>query len=369
MAANMEVGLSWVLIDKDHPIDLDLSCVFFDDIGKVIDAVYFKKNVSDDGSVKHSNDSRDGKESDDDEAMFLSLSTVHPSVKALVISTSCYSKHDFSRVQSGQVELRNFDTKQTLQSYDLANAGKTQSIILWTLYRNYGGWEVANVYKPCHGRTFQDFKDDMRGSLSFLIDPNLMREFQLDIRNERSFDVKKGDVVNINGLHHVMLGLGWDSYCDVDASCVLMAGDRVYDTVFYGNLKSKDKNVVHSGDNLTGDGDGDDERITVNLEKLSPEVTSLIFTVSIFTMGLNFKQVKGVFARLVNMDNNKQMFKYKINKEERMDKYNAMIVCKVYKDNNNWKFMAIGSPKNGRTAYDLKNEMPRYADVKYAPKV
>lgn len=365
----LEVGLSWVQIDKKNPVDLDLSCASFDETGKLVDAVYFKKKNSDDGSVHANNDSRDGKEADDDEAIYIELPKVHPAVKALVLSTSCFSKHSFKKVESGTVELRNYQSKSVIQHYDLANAGKKESVILWALYRDHHDWKIVSFQQPCHGRNFQEFKDDMRGCLTSIIDPNIMNEFKVDIKNERSFDVNKGDVVNINSMHNVVFGLGWDSKVDVDASCVLMQGDRMADVVFYGNLASKGKIVKHSGDNRTGEGDGDDERITVDLTKLMPEITSLIFTVNIFTVGHNFKQVKGLFVRLLNMDNGREMFKYTVNKEDNMNKHNAMIVCKVYRQHDSWKFMAIGSPQDGQTAHQLKDKYAHYADEGYAPKV
>lgn len=375
MSNILEVGLSWDLVDKKKQIDLDLSCVFVNGYGKVLDAVYFNQKTSADGSVYHYNDSRDGSEGGDDELLVLDLTKVHPDVQFLVITTSCYTKHNFSEVKSGRVEVRNYDNKAVILPVELEKCGNSTSIVICAIYRNQATWNTQAIYQPCEGRTFQDLKEIIRERLTsaHLIDPGLMSEFQIDIKNERAFDVNKGDVVNLDSLKRVMLGLGWDpkysERCDVDSSCVLMDHEQVHETIYYGHKSSREMSVVHKGDNLTGEGAGDDEQICVELDKVPSNVTSLIFTVTIYT-SQTFEKVEKLFVRMVDSNSNKELFKYKVKHEKKMNGHNAMLVCKVFKTNGQWKFMALGKPKNGRNVNDLTKDggLKKYAKESYVPK-
>lgn len=124
-----------------------------------------------------------------------------------------------------------------------------------------------------------------------------------------------------SALRAVTLGLGWDAASsglfatllgraeeiDLDASCIVMdAYKEAIDQVWFGQLKSNCGKILHSGDNRTGDGDGDDESITVNLSELKPNVKSLVFTVNSFS-GQNFTKVKNAYCRIVDADTKQEL--------------------------------------------------------------
>ena len=365
---NIEIGLSWDLVHKEDPIDMDLSCVSYDSSGKILDAVFYNKLQSDDGSIIHTSDNRDGKAGGDDETIYINLQKVHQAVTAIVCNVSCYSQHNFTNVESSEIELRDASTKNSIANYRLGECGNNTSAIICILYRTADGWFVQNAFIPCLGRNFQDFKDTMRSAINFLINPVTQQEFHLN--SDRVFNVSKGDIININNLKKVMFGLGWDSNCDVDSSCVLMTADNtVYETIYFGHLSNKDKSVKHSGDNMTGEGSGDDERIYVELDNIDSMVNSIIFTVTIYDDDDTFADVDGLFIRMVDLSTNKELFKYKIKDKKSLRNHNAIIVSKIYRSGGIWRFMAIGSPKDGNTVQNISKYLKRYAADDYKPKI
>jgi tellurium resistance protein TerZ len=163
-------------------------------------------------------------------------------------------------------------------------------------------------------------------------------------------------------LTQVRMGLGWDAApkkglfgtrkqtIDLDASCLLFNGrGELVDQVWFGQLKSDDGAVQHTGDNLTGDGDGDDESIKVNLSRLPSNVTTLVFTVNSFT-GQDFSQIENAFCRLIDESNGQEIARYDLTGSGR---HTAQIMAKVARDGQGWSMTAIGVPASGRTIHDL----------------
>ncbi len=173
-------------------------------------------------------------------------------------------------------------------------------------------------------------------------------------------------------LTKVMMGLGWDTAkkggllggllsgggaIDLDASCVMFGGDnKVVDTVWFRQLKSRDGSIVHTGDNRTGDGDGDDEQIIVNLANIPGNVKSLVFTVNSYT-GQTFDAVANAYCRLVNAENQKEIARYSLSGQ---GSHTAQIMAKLYRHNGEWKMHAIGDPAQGRTIEQLTSAILSY---------
>ncbi len=162
----------------------------------------------------------------------------------------------------------------------------------------------------------------------------------------------------------VRMGLGWDAVkkrglfgsksqsIDLDASALLFdtAGTLV-DAVWFRQLRSQDGSVTHTGDNLTGAGDGDDESVIVDLTRLSPAVTQIVFTVNSFT-GQDFSQIENAFCRLVDETTNEELARYELSGS---GKHNAQIMAKVGRGGaaGAWTMTAIGAIASGRTFQDL----------------
>ncbi|MEO5877154.1 MAG: TerD family protein, partial [Streptosporangiaceae bacterium] len=155
------------------------------------------------------------------------------------------------------------------------------------------------------------------------------------------------------GLTAVLVGLGWDarsttgSDFDLDASALLcteagkVASDQHF--VFFNNLKSPDGSVEHTGDNLTGEGEGDDEAIKVNLATVPAEITKIVFPVSIYdavNRGQSFGQVRNAFIRVVNQSGGAEIARYDLSEDASTE--TAMVFGELYRNGAEWKFRAVG---------------------------
>lgn len=154
-------------------------------------------------------------------------------------------------------------------------------------------------------------------------------------------------------LKHILIGLGWDARSsdgqdfDLDASVFMTTDNGKVPSddyfVFYNQLKSPCGSVQHTGDNLTGDGDGDDESVIVELEKVPDNIKSLFVTVTIHdaeTRRQNFGQVSNAFVRLVNHETGQEVLRFDLSEDYSTE--TAMVFGEVYRHNGDWKFRAIG---------------------------
>jgi len=178
-------------------------------------------------------------------------------------------------------------------------------------------------------------------------------------------NLQKGQKISLDKeagvrLNRVAMGLGWDvaktkgffgfgsksAEIDLDASCVLFdEGHRPLDVVYFRQLKSKDGSIVHSGDNRTGAGDGDDEVISVSLDQVPSNVQSIVFTVNSFT-GQTFEQVQNAYCRLVNAADGREVARFNLSVQ---GSHSAQIMAKLYRHEGQWKMHAIGENGTGRT--------------------
>ncbi len=155
------------------------------------------------------------------------------------------------------------------------------------------------------------------------------------------------------GLTAVTVGLGWDvrsttgTDFDLDASAILLdsggkvTGDK--DFVFFNNLQSSDGSVKHLGDNLTGEGEGDDEQVQVDLSKVPANVDKIVFPVSIYegeSRGQSFGQVRNAFIRVVNQAGEAEIARYDLSEDASTE--TAMVFGELYRNGPDWKFRAVG---------------------------
>ncbi|MET0265654.1 MAG: TerD family protein [Duganella sp.] len=184
-----------------------------------------------------------------------------------------------------------------------------------------------------------------------------------------SVNLSKGQKISLEkegggALGKVTMGLGWDAIktkgflgfgskseaVDLDASVVMFdEANRPVDVIWFRQLRSKDGSVVHTGDNRTGAGDGDDEQVNVDLNAVPPSVKSLVFTVNSFT-GQTFSQVENAYCRLLDANNGQEVARFNLSVQ---GPHSAQIMAKVYRHNGAWKMHAIGENGNGRTFDDL----------------
>ncbi|WP_462427589.1 TerD family protein [Fusobacterium varium] len=178
--------------------------------------------------------------------------------------------------------------------------------------------------------------------------------------------LKKGQKVSLTkdnpGLKKLIVGLGWDTNkfdtggdFDLDSAAFLLGENGKVtsqsDFIFYGNLKHNSGSVIHMGDNRTGDGDGDDEQISIDLSKVPENITRIIFTATIYEAEerrQNFGQISNAYIRIVDEDVNNEILKYDLGEDFSIE--TAAVFGELYKNNDEWKFNAIGSGYQGGLA-------------------
>ena len=180
----------------------------------------------------------------------------------------------------------------------------------------------------------------------------------INLSKGQKVDLTKGNA----SLKHSMVGLGWDVNAfdsgadfDLDASAFMCGANGKCPTekefVFYGNLEHPSGAVKHQGDNLTGEGDGDDEQIFVDLKAIPESVDKIAFTVTIYEAQerrQNFGQVSNAYIRIVDEDTNQELIRYDLGEDFSIE--TAIVVGELYRHNGEWKFNAIGSGFQGGLA-------------------
>ena len=169
--------------------------------------------------------------------------------------------------------------------------------------------------------------------------------------------LKKGENVSLSktapNLKNVLIGLGWDARAsdgadfDLDASLFMVGENGKVKSddwfIFYNQLLSPCRSVEHTGDNRTGDGDGDDEAIKVALDKVPADVSRLVIAVTIHDAEArkqNFGMVLDAFVRLVNSDSDQEVLRFDLSEDYSTE--TAMVFGEIYRRGSEWKFRAVG---------------------------
>ncbi|NPC91447.1 TerD family protein [Bacillus sp. WMMC1349] len=186
-----------------------------------------------------------------------------------------------------------------------------------------------------------------------------------------TIQLSKGQRIDLTktnpGLIKGLIGLGWDTNkytggadFDLDASAFLVDGNNKCvndeDFVFYNNLEHPSGSVIHTGDNRTGEGEGDDEQIIVDFSKIPAQVEKIGITVTIHdaeSRSQNFGQVSNAFVRLVNESTNEELLRFDLGEDFSIE--TAVVVCELYRQGSDWKFNAIGSGFSGGLASLCRN--------------
>ena len=162
-----------------------------------------------------------------------------------------------------------------------------------------------------------------------------------------------------NQLGKVILGLGWDitagaGTVDLDASVATYdANKNLLETIYFGNKRSHNGSIQHSGDNLTGAGEGDDEQIVIDLSKVADEVQSIFCTVTSYR-GQKFTVVQNAFVRVVNSNGGAELARYNLSAGQ---PYTGVIIARLYRHQGEWKIAALGEFANGNTVGALRDAM------------
>lgn len=173
-----------------------------------------------------------------------------------------------------------------------------------------------------------------------------------------------------SALTKVSMGVGWDPVksgffgkllgagdaIDLDASCLMLDSDKnPVDTVWFRQLKSKDGSIQHSGDNRTGEGDGDDETIHVDLSRVPSSVKFLMFTVNSFT-GQTFDKVENAYCRLLNGSNKAELARFNLSEKGR---HTGVLLAYLTRNGSDWNLTAVGTVASGSTVQNLTSDAKR----------
>ncbi|MFD6894650.1 TerD family protein [Rhodococcus sp. NPDC060086] len=178
---------------------------------------------------------------------------------------------------------------------------------------------------------------------------------EVSLTKSRPVSLVKGQKVTLRkdggvALTFLRMGLGWDPIekrglfgnrapsIDLDASAVLFADQNIVDVAYYGQLTSKDGSIQHQGDNLTGEGAGDDEVVLVDLSRIPPHINTVMFIVTSYK-GHTFEQIQNAFCRLVDGSTNDELARYTL---QGGMPFTGMVMAKVYRQGSEWKLQAIG---------------------------
>jgi len=357
--ARYGLGVSWNTI-PGRSVDIDLQCVVVDNNGVIVDCAYYN-NLKAARGITHSGDEAMGKPGGIDEMVWVNFRRLNPNVSVLVFVVAAYSGGSLQDVANGSLHVMEEQETNTIQSFDMERSTGCVDVVA-AMYRSGPSWKLRVLDIPAQsGQHFMDI-------LPLLCD--VIRTFlpSAPARQKVAFAMEKGGVLDLPlDFDRITVGLGWDTdegECDLDVSAVLLNGDGVdLEAVFFGRLESVQHGVKHSGDNLTGEGDGDDEQIFASLSRIGPEVAQIVFVVNIYTKGITFAKVANPYCRVVDSAGN-ELCRYALRDA---GAENGLIISKLVREvGGRWGFHALGLPCRGTMYRDSLAQIRETCRIKTA---
>lgn len=193
---------------------------------------------------------------------------------------------------------------------------------------------------------------------------------EISLRKGAPVSLAKGQRVTLRkeggvALTDIQMGLGWDPVrggfgrggsIDLDASVLMFSGGKCVETVYYGHLNSKNRSILHSGDNLTGEGEGDDEVIRVALQSVPPQIDALMFIVTSYR-GHTFEKIENAYCRLVDETTSAELARYTLKGGM---PFTAVAMAVISRDGGEWKLRAIGDGFDAKTPKKAVPHVGRY---------
>jgi tellurium resistance protein TerZ len=356
--ATVQIQVSWDS-GSAKPVDVDLQVCVFDSLGLMLDACFFNNLSAAEGSLVHSGDSQDGVAAGVDEWITAHLPLVPPHAFAIVAGVYCTTGGTLNETKNVKVAVVDAPTQQPLAVNVLNDLGRdTSGMIVCMLTRvNATTWAVSmenhGFKPPC--RNFADALKPMQELLN--VDPTMQAELKA---LQPVYSLKKDDARPLPlGLSTIAFGLGWDAGCDVDSSVLVFGhSGALLTTVTFCEPNGFDGAITHYGDNITGEGAGDDETITLNLDRLPSTVTHCFLTINVFTDGKDFRDVKGEFVRIYDArPGGATIMRY--GSLDSHGSNNGVVLGCLARDKNipsRWGFRAISHGAKGRMCEELVDE-------------
>jgi len=370
------------LATQSNGLSFDFSCFGLDESGQLSDDRYFvfyNQTESPQNEIKISI-------TGSSEARFqVDLGRLPSTVRRLVFVATIDGGGNMSSLGSGSFGLRDRNGEGADFSFVGSDFTTEKAVMVGEIYFK-GEWRVAAngqgfaeglnaVLRHFGGEEIEDSgpttmelapkSPSFPPAVDFVPEsrPEMRKEPVIPVENAgpvKSVNLQKSQSISLSkmvptGLTRIALGLGWDpaqrgTRVDLDGSCIAFDDQKkVIETIWFGHLQNRDGSIKHSGDNLTGRGDGDDEVISINLQQLSPQIKTLVFTINSFC-GQKFSSLKNAFCRVVNAENRVELARYDLNNAGNVT---GMIMAKVEKVNGEWQMTAIGEPAGGITVHFL----------------
>jgi tellurium resistance protein TerZ len=360
-------GASWQSLGS-RDVDIDLQCVVVDLSGAIIDCAYYN-NLKAARAITHSGDETAGKPDNIEEMVWVNNQKLPPNVAMLVFVVAAYSGGSLKDVKDGQLHVLEEHESREIGLLSVDRSAASVSIVA-AMYRtpldgagprSSWSWKLRVVNESVQqGRHFMDILPELSGVIrSFL--PHA------PAKQKVAFAMEKGGILDLpQGLGQVTVGLGWDvddGECDLDVSAVLMDRDgRDVESVFFGRLESEEHGIQHTGDNLTGEGEGDDEQIIVNLDQIGANIQQVFFVVNIYTPHKTFMQVAEPFCRVVDNASGAELCRYALRDA---GGESGLIIARIAREaGGRWGFHALGLPCRGRTYKDSLPQLRAACGVK-----
>jgi stress response protein SCP2 len=343
--------------------DMDVSALLLTDAERVrsdADFVFYNQPVHASGSVRHAGKRHHPQGSAD--TVTVLLGSVEPVVQRVVIAASADGV--FGRVPG--LTLRLYDDAQTeLAQFVVEAEGTETSMVAGELYRRGGEWKFRAI-----GQGFDNGLAGLATAYGIQVEdtpppppapqqppaaaaPVNLDKGRVQLRKNESVSLVK---TGAPPLTRVRMGLGWDPAVagrsvDLDASVIAFAGGRKEASVSFSKLKAFKGAIQHSGDNLTGHGEGDDEQIQVTLDKLPPAVDALVFTVNSYA-GQKFTAVRRAYCRLIDDLSGAELVRFELTESEPRT---AVIMATLRRGPDGiWTMRAVGTFHDGRTVRKLE---------------
>jgi len=345
-------GVSWDPAPDGREVDVDLQCVIVDKAGSIIDCAYYN-NLKAARCVTHSGDEAEGKPGGIQEMVWVHMQKMPPQVAVLVFVIAAYSGGQLKDVRNGKFRILEESERKEIATFDLERSAASVDVVAAMFMQPDGSWKLRIIEEPAQqGQHFMDILPLISDTVRLFL-PSAPR------RQKVAFAMEKGEVLDLPiSMDNITVGLGWDTddgTCDLDVSAVLFdKANKFLEPIYYGRLNSPAHGIHHSGDNLTGEGDGDDEQIKVALTKIGANVHQVFFIVNIYTAGRTFKRVANPYVRVVDDSTGQELCKFMLKQNSAAD--NALIISKIHREvGGRWGFHALGIPARGKT---FKESLP-----------
>ena len=352
------VGLGWDFSWKES-FDLDASVTGFDVDNEVIEYIYFKNKLGLDGSVKHFGDNLTGEGSGDDEVIQINLNQVPEKVHYLTVTINSY--HGNSLIKAKKAFIRLYTKKDKIGKYLLNRTKDCVGLLLGVFERDtkLNIWYFRVMADPLEGKVVCDSKKSIQkllGNYSINVGYNSANVNQIvrhPFPGEEIFKLENWEKVDAA---FVYVGLGWNLQkgfnFDLDASILTFDGkNNILEIIYHKNLQSKNGSIIHKGDNKTGEGEGDDEILSIDFRKLDNNVMTIAVIVNSFK-GNSLINILDGFIRLY--DNDKPIG---VNILENCPDCVGLFLGLFRKQEKTWFFEAIKEPIKGTIAKDSVSDV------------